>query len=198
MSLKRLIPLTLMLVLLSASSAWGSVLLKLELKELTLRSDLIVVGRVVEIRHEVVSRIHYTYTTVEVEQTLRGSIEPNANVTVRQRGGVVGDFEYRVHGDARLARDDRYVLFLFGGDLGVYFLRGMSQGAFTIERKPSAEYVRSQSAGFQQVDPPSIPGSASKQRRASRVAQPQRVTAPTRLDVLLEQIHTILREGGAR
>ncbi len=115
-------------VVLSAAKASGSLLLALDLSELTAQADRVVVANVVSVRSEwdashqrILSRIE-----LQVEEAWKGEVAGNGRLTVVQPGGTADDLEMTVHGMPRFKVGERNVLFLSGATRASVV--GMAQG----------------------------------------------------------------------
>jgi len=120
-----------------ATAGRASVVERLDVEQLTDRSDRVVVGQVLSNESHFVDdgRIIVTDAVLEVESTLKG--DPAARLVVRTSGGVVGDIGQRVAGSAQLLPGERVVLFLEQRGTaapGVPLCRtiGLAQGAFRV------------------------------------------------------------------
>lgn len=108
--------------------ARASVVLAMDLAQLTAESDRIVVGEVLSIKSQWdKARLRISSTVdVKVTEIWKGAMPTTRKVTVVQPGGVVDDIEMRVHGMPAFAPGERAVLFLRG--LERASLVGLSQG----------------------------------------------------------------------
>ncbi len=124
------------LVLLAASAALASIAMHQSNKDLTLKSDEVVVGEVKGRTSFVDEKTNtpYTLTTITVKEWLKGGAGEK-EITVRQMGGKLGDKTMVVTGDARMDDGEEVVLFLRKGE-GVRFLFAMAQAKFGIARDP--------------------------------------------------------------
>jgi hypothetical protein len=104
---------------------------KISLEELTAQSDLIVRGIVVSSSSQWEQSSIYTYTTIRVEELLKGN--PPADLRVKQLGGRVGEIAAEVPGTPELNPKDEVVLFLreWNGD---YWIHSIALGKFTVLR----------------------------------------------------------------
>jgi len=99
-----------------------------DLKELTMQSDIIVVGKVVAARHFTDGNppLAFNDYSFQVERVLKGAV--NGAITVRQTAGVEDDPAFEL--------EDRLVLFLHDctpdGITGVYYTLGGPQGRFIV------------------------------------------------------------------
>jgi hypothetical protein len=120
-----------------AGGARATTLVQLSLEQLSRASSAIVRGRVVsqESRRSPEGKQVVTWTTVAVEQTLKG--RPPRTLVVEQPGGAMGNLRVRVPGTARLNLQEQYYLFLEPAAEGGERFRpvGMVQGAYRIARE---------------------------------------------------------------
>jgi hypothetical protein len=123
---------------LSASAA-ASTALKFDLERLTLSSDRILVGEVVEMESFREDNRIYTDTTLRVEETWKGDAPDT--ITIRQPGGRVGDVATRVQGLAKFQMGERSLVFLSDPDTEdhPWVIRGLAQGKFRVTTGPDGE-----------------------------------------------------------
>jgi hypothetical protein len=126
--------LSIALVALAPRGARATVMLKLELRDLVGRADVIFVGKAtrVESRWSEDRRHIVTDTTFLVERGVRGAL-PGATVTVRHLGGSVGGIGMLIAGTPSFRVGEQALLFT---DLraGRRYVTGMSQGAYLVAR----------------------------------------------------------------
>ncbi len=128
---------TALLFILSAAPAAATTLVHLSLEQLSQASSDVVRGRAVsqESRWNDAHTQIVTLTTVEVEQTLKGSA--GQTMVIEQPGGAVGNLRVRVAGTVNFRRGASYFLFVEpAGGAGVHRVTGMAQGAYRIYRHP--------------------------------------------------------------
>src|SRR5688572_18397948 len=134
------------LVLAAASSALATTAIQLSDAALTQQSELIVVGRVENVRSAWIDRILVTLAEVQVEETLKGAV-PSGKITVTLPGGMDLNRDVPIAmsyaGAPQLAPGERVFLFLVGEELvaGSYSVVGFSQGKFTIVENGGAQKV---------------------------------------------------------
>jgi hypothetical protein len=116
----------------SASPVAATLSDALSLDELSWQADEVVLGRVLERRaRRAGSGRIVTDTSVQVEDTVKGSSTQGEVLSVTTLGGELGDLGMRVEGEARLEVGARYVLFLRRLDRTLRPV-GMSQGALPV------------------------------------------------------------------
>jgi hypothetical protein len=117
------------LVLMDALPARASLVLALDLAELTTRADRVVVGEVLSVRSAWDRDRRHIFTTVEIQvaETWKGTPPADGRLKIVQAGGSVGDIEMRVHGMPSFTAGDRGVIFLRGTAAQTAVV-GMGQG----------------------------------------------------------------------
>jgi len=123
---------------------------KISLEELTVQSDLIVRGMVVSASSQWEQSNIYTYTTIRVEESLKGN--PPTDLKVKQLGGRVGEITANVPGTPELNPKDEVILFLreWNGD---YWIHSIVLGKFTVLREGSTPMTVSDLNNVGLVDP---------------------------------------------
>jgi hypothetical protein len=108
--------------------ATASLVLALDLGELTARADRVIVAEVLSVKSSWDRRHKRIYSTIEVSvaETWKGEVAPRARLTIVQPGGSVGEIEMRVHGVPTFTVGERSVLFLRGAAVGEVV--GLGQG----------------------------------------------------------------------
>jgi len=104
------------------------------------QSGLIITATAGGSRVELRDKVPYTYTDLVVESCLKGDHAPGDTVTLRQRGGDVGQWSLWAQGDPKLEKGGRYVLFLLPSQ-GQFVLSGMAQGLARITVKDRVAYA---------------------------------------------------------
>ena len=128
-------------VLLATRDAGSTTLLKLSVEQMSEEAALIVHGHVAwnyTTRNEAEGPI-YTYTGFEVETCVAGEC-PDA-VTLKHRGGTVGDLTLYIPGMPRFADGQEALLFLRPdpeGEEGRWAVFGMVQGFFHVVTEPAS------------------------------------------------------------
>jgi hypothetical protein len=121
MSMRRLFPAC--VALLVAAVFWApsrftsaSLVLAMDLAELTRRADRVLVGEVLVVHSDWDQARRRILTTVEVQvsEMWKGEAPRHGRIVIVQPGGTVGDIEMRVHGLPRFTPGERSVLFLRG------------------------------------------------------------------------------------
>lgn len=112
----------------AAATASASLMVAMDLSELTQEADRIVVASVLSVQSEwdsshrrILSRIE-----IKVEEAWKGEVMGDGRLTLVQPGGMADDVEMIVHGMPRFSLGERAVLFLAGETRPVVV--GMAQG----------------------------------------------------------------------
>lgn len=125
-----------LIVTFACAAAFSATVLKLDLESLVANSDQIVEGQVVEVESRVKNGKVFTYTTIEVEEGLKGS-EAGETITIKQMGGRTDELATRVAGVAHFERDEQAMVFLERPRAEASpMITGMSQGKFEIAVGP--------------------------------------------------------------
>ena len=117
---------------LMATAAAAMVVVPAEFSEMVTASDLVVHGRVVAIRPQIVGdrRTIETVITVAVVDALKG--QPGETVYFRVPGGQIGRYRRVMVGAPEFAEGEEVVIFLKGRAPGVPFPFGLSQGVYRV------------------------------------------------------------------
>ncbi len=179
------------LVLLASGhrTAHGSMVLAMELPELTAAADAIVVAQVVSAvsRLEDGRRAIRTEVELRVQETWKGLPNgPASTIKIVQPGGVVGDLEMRVHGLPTFPVTEQSVLFLNARnprheDLG-FRLTGLGQGKRRLFKDAKGELMAAASDR-----------SAAVQKAISGGFQAAPQDVPMRLFDLRQQVRLLLK-----
>jgi len=113
----------------------------LSIEDLSTRSSVVVIGRVISVASDWNSTRTMIFTRIElgVEEPLKGSVQ-NGRLSFYQAGGQVGDIASEVAGSPVFAEGERLLLFLSSGGDGRLGVVGLFQGKFSIERdSPSGQ-----------------------------------------------------------
>jgi hypothetical protein len=132
---------------LMTTAASAMVVVPAEFSEMVTASDLVVHGRVVGIRPQIVGdrRTIETVITVAVVDALKG--QPGETVYFRVPGGQVGRYRRLMVGAPEFAEGEEVVLFLKGRPPVVPFPFGLTQGVYRVVRG---------AAGQSLVTPPAV------------------------------------------
>jgi hypothetical protein len=126
---KSVLILALFLVVYSADAL---TIKKTSVKEMTDTSQLVVLGKVSDIRYvweDASQRAINTLFTIEVEEYIKGS--GDGTVVVRQLGGQIGDFGDHVSGAPQLNFGDEVVLFLQFHN-GSWWIHSIALGVYAV------------------------------------------------------------------
>ena len=109
---------------------------KIELPELTLRSEVIVSGNVTNIESRLADGI-FTYVTISVEQIIKGSIL-SSHILLRLPGGEVGEITLTASDVPKFTVGESIIVFL-KADGAYYNLWGLYQGKYTVQENTVLE-----------------------------------------------------------
>lgn len=124
----------LMSLMLPALPAQGTVMFKLNNKELTERSQVVVQGRVVKQEVIWIQKRLWTDTYVRVSRSLKGDRHPGETVILRQPGGETATIGMKVSGAATFRLNEQVLVFGRTVAAQVYVVVGMAQGKFQISK----------------------------------------------------------------
>jgi hypothetical protein len=173
--------------MLAATPATASQVLHQTLRDLTLGSSDIVVGRVEATSahwNEGHTRI-VTDVTVSVSESLKGA--PGERLVLTQLGGDVDGFRYAFAGSPRFQPGEEALLFVWRDARGRAQVNGLAQGKFDI-RTDAATGARSVQRA--------VEGLQVRDLRALALVRPGEAVPRLGLDQLKDEIRTILAEGG--
>jgi hypothetical protein len=117
-----------MLVL--AAPLFASTVQKMELPELVKASDSIVHGHVESVQARMEGRMVYTYTSVVVDDPLKG--DRRQNVLLKHPGGSIGAMRMFVAGMPQFKAGDQVIVFLKNRQDGTYDVIGLNQGKYDV------------------------------------------------------------------
>jgi len=132
------VALSLIFVLLISVNLYSSTLVYMELKDILNRSEAVVRGvvREVESRYNEERTKIFTYTLIEVKETINGKTPPV--ITVQTYGGKVGDINMKVPGMPEFKKGEEVLLFVKKVE-DFYHIVGMIQGKYSIQKSESGE-----------------------------------------------------------
>src|SRR5687768_11439832 len=176
------------LVLLCFSQALAAtVLLPADFKDIVTGSQIIVHGRVIDVRAEWAgdrSQI-FSYVTIAPSAFYRGTT--TSTVTFRVPGGTVGRYKQVTVGAPAFVPGEEAVLFLKANGPAVPDVFGQSQGVFRVRLD--------ERSGRRMVI---VPIGMARGPAAERVARGARTRQPLALEVFGAQLRAVLQQGGAR
>jgi hypothetical protein len=166
-----------------ARPARASLVLAMDVPDLTFQADRIVVGEVLTVKSAWTPDRRRILSTIEVRvvESWKGEASTGRVVTLVQPGGVVDDIEMRVHGLPAFAAGERAVLFLRGGASPA--LVGLGQG-----KRP----VRLDAASRRWVAEPGDRSAAVLVDGQGRMV-PAAPDEPVLLDELRARVRTLLK-----
>lgn len=173
-----------LLLALLASTADATVLIPLELGQLSREAHAIVRGRVVDVdsRWTDDRRGVETRVTLDVESSLKGTL--GSTVTFRVPGGRVGRVRSVVMGAPHFSRDERVIVFLGHRGPSVPHLLGLGQGVYRIRWNGTDD----------QVSPVALLGTNVPQRLERGDANRRRWS----LETFEREVQALAQSGGAR
>ena len=153
------------------ASLSAMVVVPAEFSQMVTASELVVHGRVVGIRAQLVGdrRTIETVITVSVLDAIKG--QPGETVYFRVPGGQVGRYRRSMMGAPTFASGDEVVLFLKGRPPGVPFPFGLSQGVYRVMRGGDGRSL---------VTPPIVSEAAGRVVRGDMSRRPVELSAFTR------------------
>ena len=116
--------------------------LPLQLDEIAANAQLIFQGTCTGNRseHDSQTGMVVTYTTFEVQETLKGSVGPSH--TIKQAGGETDHASHRIEGIPSFTVGQEYVVFLYGvSNLGFSSPVGLGQGQFAVVDGPTGRQL---------------------------------------------------------
>jgi len=124
----------LVVLVLVASPMSAMVLVPADFVDMVSGSQLVVYGRVIDVRSQMVGdrRTIESVVTVSVAQAIKG--DPGATVSVRVPGGVVGRYRRVMVGAPSFRPGEDVVLFLSGRPPAIPMPFGLSQGVYRVAR----------------------------------------------------------------
>lgn len=183
----RALSLSLALALGFLSTLTATVILPADFHEIVFGSQIIVHGRVIDVRSEWVddrSRIE-SFVTVESATVYRGSSA--STITFRTPGGQVGRYKSMMVGAPEFRVGDEAVLFLKSHAAALPQIFGLNQGLFRVRVDPRTgrrlvirQVLAAQGAG------------------AEKITRGDRNRRPLTLDAFGAQLRAALQQGGGR
>ena len=125
----------LLIILLLPSYANATIVIRMNIMEMTLMSKRVVHGQITNISQSRAGAMVFTDVEVTVIEPLKGSEETKANF--RLPGGVIDDYGVHVPGTPTFKLNEEVIVFLEGKEANI--VCGMAQGKFAIERTKDGE-----------------------------------------------------------
>src|SRR5262245_52601581 len=121
-------------ITMSASRAFATVVVPADFSEMVAGSQIVVQGRVVDVRSQMVGdrRTIESVVTIAVADAIKG--DPGATVYVRVPGGQVGRYRRFMVGAPAFRAGEEVVLFLTGRPPAIPMPFGLSQGVYRVSR----------------------------------------------------------------
>jgi hypothetical protein len=135
-SLRIITALLILLALLSAP-AFATTIVMMSDEDLTLTSDAIVAGTVTDVHAAIADDGGvFTYVSVRPDEILKGYL-PVPEITIRERGGRVGDHEQWLFGNPRYTVGESVIVFLTQDGDGYLRTSQMALGKFSVVSDPT-------------------------------------------------------------
>lgn len=184
--MRRIFALLFVLVCLAHPLA-ATVLLPADFKDIVSGSQIIVHGRVVDVRAEWSEdrRQIESHVTVAPSSFYRGT--PTASVTFRVPGGEIGRYKQLTVGAPQFVPGEEAIVFLRAHGPAVPQVFGLSQGVFRVRVD--------QRSGQRTVILPIL---MARGTSAERLSRGSRTRQPLAMDVFTAQLRATLHQGGAR
>jgi hypothetical protein len=170
-----------------APALHATVLVPAEFREIVSGSQIIVHGRVAEVRGEWTDdrRRIDTIVTLDAGSYLKGG--PGERVTFRVPGGTIGRYRTLMVGAPEFRAGDEVVLFLKANGPSVAHVFGLSQGVFRVRRDARTRQ--------RMVVPPALMAQRETPQKVTRGATDRR---PVALSAFQAQVRAALATGGVR
>jgi hypothetical protein len=164
------------IAVIGAASLSAMVVVPADFSEMVTASELVVHGRVVGIRPQLVGdrRTIETIVTLTVLETIKG--QPGQTVYFRVPGGQIGRYRRVMVGAPEFTSGDEVVLFLKGRPPTVPFPFGVSQGVYRVVRDASGRSL---------VTPPIV------SEAPGRVVRGDSSRRPVELDMFARNVRAI-------
>jgi Matrixin/Thrombospondin type 3 repeat len=135
----RIITALLVLLALLSAPAFATTIVMMSDEDLTLTSDAIVAGTVTGIRAALADDGGvFTYVSVRPDEILKGYL-PVPEITIRERGGRVGDHEQWLFGNPRYMMGESVIVFLTQDGDGYLRTTQMGLGKFSVASDPTTQ-----------------------------------------------------------
>ena len=121
-----------LMVAIMAGPAFATTVVKLDLKQLVQRADLIVQGQVQSVysQWDQELRLVFTYVSIRVDDPLKG--ERRQSVLIRQVGGTAGEIQMSVAGVPQFKDGEMAIVFLKRQADSTFQVVGMGQGVYEV------------------------------------------------------------------
>lgn len=123
----------------------------ISLDRLTKEANLIIVGKVISSYSTWEENCIYTYTTVSIEEKLKGETA-SKKIVVKQMGGTVGEISQTVDGTPRLVTGANVVLFLRYWK-GAYWIHSIVMGYYNVIEENGMKYAFNNLNNVGLIDP---------------------------------------------
>lgn len=124
---------------------FSTILRDISIEELVKGSEVIVQGEVKKISYKMETDHIYTYVEVRISRAMKGDFPEE--VTLRIKGGKIGNIVEKVSGNPSFEIGERVILFLRKVN-GFFAPYGMALGSFKIVREGGMDFVINRSEGL--------------------------------------------------
>ena len=161
----------------------ASVVVALDLPELTAQAQGVALARVVDKRTERTERAIVTVTRLVVLESMKGDRASGDHIEVRTLGGVDGDIGMKVEGEPAFKVGQRAVVFVRRDARAALRPVGMSQGVLHVVHKDGQDMVLPSGGGLALVQ---------KASDGSLRQAPGPLSSPERLDTFMNRVRTLV------
>ena len=133
-----------------ASPAFSLTVENISIKQMTQESLVIVKGRVLSGHSQWEGRNIFTYTTVRVDESLKG--EAGSQIIVKQLGGRVNEMAQEISGSPRLGDGEEVILFLTQWQAN-YWIHSIVLGKFSVVQEEGNEVAFNDLNNIGLIDP---------------------------------------------
>jgi hypothetical protein len=124
---------------------FSTILRDISIEELVRTSDLIIQGEVKEISCRMEADHIYTYVSVEISKSIKGEFPQE--ITLRIKGGKIGNIVEKVSGSPSFEKGERVILFLKRKN-EFFSVSGMALGKFKIINERGVALVINNAEGL--------------------------------------------------
>jgi hypothetical protein len=122
------------------------------LEELSLESQVIVYGKIKDSYSVWENKNIYTYTTVNIIQSVKGNLGNKQSITIKQLGGTVGDIGQEISGTPKLKRDSEVFLFLVDWKNN-FWIHSIILGYFEVVEREGEKFAINNFNNVHLIDP---------------------------------------------
>lgn len=134
-----------------SNSSLFAIMIKKDVKTLTRESDLIVIGKVINIDSQIKEKGQiFTYVSIKVDQYIKG-VSERAEILIVVPGGKVGELGMWVSEAPKFIPNQTNLLFLHHFGSNLYRVVGGIQGKLAVDKGKVAKYEMPLSAVLDEV-----------------------------------------------